>query len=240
MLIGLTKVRNEEHIIKDTLDNWSLCDKIYVYDDRSEDDTVKICEKHPKVAKVIKGKKWDEDRERAEWQNRQRVLLEAQKEAGKDDWFAYFDADEHLYDFYVDFKWMDEHGIGAIVCKLFDIYITPGDINRHYKAREWIGPEYRLIPFFFKNHPDLKYEFPDQRIINLPPTRFHHEGAIKHFSKGFSVEHWEKTCDYYIQHWPKYAEKWKLRKGKAVHTLSDFNNLLISWEDRDQGFLLQE
>ena len=52
-IIGLTKVRNEAHIMKDTLDKWAeFCTGgIYVYDDVSTDLTVDICKKHPAVKK---------------------------------------------------------------------------------------------------------------------------------------------------------------------------------------------
>ena len=65
-------------------------------------------------------------------------------------------------------------------------------------------------------------------------------GDIKHFSKGFSVEEYEKTCQYYIG-WPKYSEKWRKRVGKAIKVdmLSDFGNKLIKWKDRLQGFSLE-
>ena len=51
------------------------------------------------LKKVIEGDFWDPDREKAEWFNRQNVLMEAQQDAGPDDWFVYFDADEHPYNF---------------------------------------------------------------------------------------------------------------------------------------------
>jgi len=52
-----------------------------------------------------------------------------------------------------------------------------------------------------------------------------------------TVAEWEKTCDYYINHrgkdfLPEFTEKWKARRGKAIHSKSDFDNPLIKWEDR--------
>jgi glycosyltransferase involved in cell wall biosynthesis len=235
MLYGITKIRNEELIIKDTLDNWSQwVDEFYIVDEMSEDQTVEICKAHPKVKEVFIKSYFDEDRERAEWVNRQLALKMAQKNATQDDWFVYFDADERLYDF---------DGVlegDVIACKLFDIYITPEDIDKPYYEREWIGPEYRLIPFFFKNSQYLSYSIPDQRnVTTAPDAKIIIKGSIKHYGKGISVKHWENTCDYYMQ-WPKYREKWEARRGKAIHTKSDFNNKLIRWEARNTGFPLQE
>jgi glycosyltransferase involved in cell wall biosynthesis len=234
MIKAFCKIRNEEHIIKDTLDHWSqFVDEIYVVDESSTDRTVEICKAHPKVKEVIVVD-WNPDREQAEWVLRQIGLTLAQRTATSQDWFCYFDADEFLYDF-------DGLEGDVIACKLYDVYITPQDVTEPYQSREMIGPEYRIIPFFFKNSPYLKYDKPDQRIIDLDPkANIVLKGSIKHFGKGQSIEQFEKTCDYYINHFPKYAEKWKERKGKAIHEKSDFNNKLIRWESRSTGFLLQE
>lgn len=244
-ILGLMKVRNEEHIIKDTLDMWArtCTGGIYIYDDVSTDRTVEICRAHPAVKAVIEGDFWDPDREKAEWWNRQMALLRAKQDAGPNDWFVYFDADEHLYNF-DQFNLFNDPMVNAIACRLYDFYITPEDVSKSYKDREWVGPEYRTIIFFFRNSPHLKYHMPDQRIVTLGPdvgpVPIH--GDIKHYGKGFSVAQWEETCDYYIRHWPKYADKWRKRKGKAVKEdmLSDFGNPLIKWKDRMKGFTLED
>lgn len=238
------KVRNEAAIIKDTLDNWkSFCTEgIYIYDDCSDDNTVAICRAHPAVKEVIEGRQWDPDREKAEWFNRQQVLMRAQQEAGPDDWFVYFDADEHIYNF-EHYELFNSPHIKAIACRLYDFYITPNDVDKGYKDREYIGPEYRTIPFFFRNSKYLRYHLPDQRIVTMEPgIQVPIHGDIKHFGKGFSVAQWEATCDYYIRFWPKYSDKWRRRKGKAIHSemLSDFGNALIKWKDRDKGFTLED
>lgn len=243
-IIGLIKMRNESAIIKDTLDHWArICTGgIYVYDDVSTDNTVQICREHPAVKDVIVGSFWDADREKAEWFTRQMVLTRAKQDADEETWFVYFDADEHLYNF-DKYELFNTPGINAIACRLYDFYITPEDVNKKYSEREWVGPEYRTIIFFFKNHPTLKYHLPDQRIVTLPENigMIPIHGDIKHYGKGFSVEHWEETCDYYIKFWPKYSDKWRKRKGKAVHVemQSDFGNNLIKWNDRDKGFSLE-
>ena len=70
-------------------------------------------------------------------------------------------------------------------------------------------------------------------------------GEVKHYGKAISVEEWEKTCQYYINNrhpQGKFGvDKWKSRVGKAVHTVSDFGNLLITWEERkEKGFKLKK
>ena len=242
---GLMKIRNESHIIKDTLDKWApFCTGgIYIYDDVSDDNTVEICRSHSSVKDVIVGDFWDPDREKAEWFNRQMALIRAQQDSGPDDWFVYFDADEHPYNF-TEYNLFENEQINAIAMRLYDIYITPEDKDEKYHKRKWIGPEYRTIVFFFKNSPYLRYHLPDQREVTLGPSAqgavIH--GDIKHYGKGFSVKQWEETCDYYIRHWPKYADKWRGRKGKAIKEdkLSDFGNPLILFEDRAKGFTLED
>ena len=136
------KVRNESHIIKDTLDNWApFCTEgIYIYDDVSTDNTVEIAREHPSVIEVIEGKFWDPAREKAEWFNRQQVLLRAQQDSEPDDWFVYFDADEFIYNFN-QYELFENPSIKAIACRLYDFYITPEDVDKPYTEREWIGPE---------------------------------------------------------------------------------------------------
>lgn len=241
-IIGLTKVRNEQHIIKDTLDNWAnyCTGGIYVYDDCSDDKTVEICENHPAVKEVIKGSYWDIDREKAEWFNRQQVLIKSQQFADPNDWFVYFDADEHLYNF-EDYSLFNTEKV--IACRLYDFYITPEDVDTEYNKRKYIGPEFRTIVFFFKNSPYLKYDTPDQRVVSFEQgIHVPIHGDIKHYGKGFSVEEWENTCDYYVKFWTKYSDKWRQRKGRAIKTdyFSDFNNKLIKWPDRENGFSLED
>jgi hypothetical protein len=240
---GLMKVRNEQAIIKDTLDWWAkiYTAGIYVYDDVSDDKTVDICRAHPAVKDVIIGDYWDPNREKAEWFNRQTILMRAQQDSGPDDWFGYNDADEFLHNF-ERYEIFNDPTIKAIACRLYDIYITPEDENKSYKERQFVGPEFRTIPFFFRNSSFLRYHLPDQRIVDLEPgIAIPIHGDIKHYGKGFSVAHWEETCDYYIKFWPKYADKWRQRKGKAVHKEyeSDFGNKLIRWNDRGKGFSLE-
>ncbi len=244
-IIGLMKMRNEQAILKDTLDNWAtVCTGgIYIVDDVSSDRSVEIARAHPAVKDVIELEYWDADREKAEWFNRQLALTRAKQDVGEEDcWFVYFDADEHLYNF-EQYELFNDPAISAIACRLYDFYITPEDRDESYKKREYVGPEYRTIVFFFRNSPHLRYHLPDQRIVTLPPGigNIPIHGDIKHYGKGFSVEQWEATCDYYIRFWPKYADKWRKRKGLAVKEdmLSDFGNRLVKWKDRDKGFPLE-
>lgn len=245
-VFGITKVRNESMIMQETLDHWAkICTGgIYVYDDVSDDNTVEICENHPAVKAVVKGEYWDSDRERAEWMNRQAILRRGQRDASKEDWFVYFDADERLY--FDAWDVLFRKDIDVVACKLYDVYITPEDENKPYLDRNWIGPEYRTIVMFFRNDDWIGYDKPDQRIVNLKPDAYVAvAGVIKHFGKGLSVDHWNQTCRYYIDHWPKYEAKWRQRLGKAVKKdyKSDFGNELIKFNDvlsgREEGFSLE-
>lgn len=229
MIAGITKVRNEQEIIADTIRHFSQwCDKIYVYDDCSEDNTVDICRQFPNVV-VIEGLFWDMDRYRAEYENRQMILTEAKKD--NPDWIIYFDADERI-DW--DFKGYEDYD--AVEMKLFDFYITLEDVNKPYFQRKYCGPEYRNIVMMFKNHPALKYHIPDQRIVTLPDNaKILKSGYVKHYGKAISEDEWEKTCEYYFGYFPEpYKTKWYNRKGKAIHTLSDFGRPLITWDEKEE------
>lgn len=242
-IFGLTRVMNESRIIKETLDHLSeFCSGgIFVYDDCSTDNTVELCKNHPKVILVIEGKYWDSDREKAEFENRQSLLTEAQKFANENDWFVYIDADERI-----EFDWNSIAGFNenaaAVRMKLFDFYITPEDIYKKYAERQFIGPEFREIITAFKNSPLIRYDQPDQREVTVDTNGIIiNQGFVKHYGKSISVEQWEETCNYYVDHFPKYAEKWEKRKGKAVHYgFSDFGNKLIKWSEKEiLGFPLE-
>jgi hypothetical protein len=229
-VIGLTKIRNEAAIIRDTLTSWGeICTGgIYVYDEASTDSTADICRKHPAVKVLIENKEWEPDQFRAEGANRQKLLTRAQQDAGPDDWFVYFDADEFL--FLKDRLLFYEAGVRSIACALYDVHITPEDVTAPYLSRNWVDPRYRQIVFFFKNSPRITYGHSGQReIIADSGSRIAHAGIIKHYGKGLSVEAWEKKCDFYANHVPQYAEKWRARKGKAIKAdyLSDIGDKLI-------------
>jgi len=230
MIIGLTRVRNEAAIIKDTLDHFGQwCDQIFVYDDASTDDTVEICEAHDKVAGIILGTVWSSDRLNAEHLHRQELLQFARKQSTPD-WFIYFDADERI-----DWDFTGYEDYDAVRMKLFDFYITESDKDKPYSERQYLGPEYRQIIFMFRNRPDAGYWMPDQReVAFMEPVKILEAGFVKHYGKAISVEEWEKACDYYWRYFPEpYKTKWLLRKGKAVHTRSDFHRPLITWDEKE-------
>lgn len=237
MIRGITKVRNEEHIITRTLDNWAQwVDAIHVYDDASEDGTRDLCRAHPAVVEVISSDYLDPVRQRAEWYNRAAVLKSAQR--FNPTWICYFDADEWLYDF--DSGLLQDPDVKVITCRLYDVHITPEDVDVDPRDREWVDSKYRSIPFFYRNSPALGFSQPDQRIMHNPyneaanPHPWVESGVIKHYGKGWSVEQWERKVAYYSDSktWPQYAEKWAARKGKAVKVdyKSDSNKDLVQFQ----------
>ena len=239
-IIGTVKMRNEEHILKDTLDIWAeYVDGVYVYDDCSEDNSVEIAKAHPIVIDVIATGHYDPDRLKAEWWNRQELLKFAQSR--HPEWIAYFDADEHLYEF--DKSMFDDKKVHIIATQWHDMYITPEDADLpmdRYKERRWCGVEYRQIPFFYRNSPELKYDKPDQRIMHHKRVPFYPvNGVIQHWGKGHSQMIWDRKCEYYgngQDYQGKkgiYADKWLARKGEAVHEdyKSDDGNPLLLWSE---------
>jgi len=239
MIAGITRIRNEEDIIQHTLDHVAkLVDKIYVYDDCSTDNTVAICEAHPAVEKVIKGTIWantTQGRNQAEGTLRQAVYNEAVK--GGATWVYYFDADEYIIPIDIDYIKADCYHF-----RLFDFYITEEDKNKSYLERKWMGCEYRDIPMLFKVKPGILFTQRIPRGIG----RSSFGGFVKHYGKAISVEQWEEACNYYGNlRWnaPRYRalqQRWLNRKGKAIHTVSDFGRKLIQWKDRtDQKVIVK-
>jgi glycosyltransferase involved in cell wall biosynthesis len=228
-LIGITRIRNEENIIKATLDHVAnLVDEIYIYDDCSEDNTVEICKMHNAVKGIIEGKSWASTpggRSEAEGKLRHDVYELAVKNGA--DWVYYFDADE-----YAEFENLDWTA-DSYYLRLFDFYITEEDKDMNFLDRKYMGPEYRDIPMLFKVNPTLKFK------NRIPTGKGISEfgGYVKHYGKAISVEEWEKTCDYYVNHrWKgvnqELYERWLNRRGKAIHIKSDFDRELITWDER--------
>jgi glycosyltransferase involved in cell wall biosynthesis len=207
-----------------------FCNHIYVYDDASDDLTATIADNHKAVEAILMNEKWISDRAKAETESRSELLSLAQILSPDTDWFVYMDADERI-----EFDWnileTIPNDVNGIRMSLFDYYITPEDVDLHYTQRRYIGPEYRNILMAFRNIPGLQYIKPDQRSP-IVPGKIMISGYVKHYGKAVSVQQWEDTCDYYTNHFQKYADKWALRKGKAVHTTSDFGRKLITWNDK--------
>lgn len=227
-IAGIARVKNEQEIIRGTLDYFSKwVDAIYIFDDVSTDHTVDICKNHSLVRAIIQNRKWDSNRLRAEYQTRQSILELARRDNPK--FILQFDADERIdWDFrgYEDYE--------GVKMKLFDFYITKEDIKKPYYERVWLGPEFRQITMLYKNRPEYNYTNPDQRemLVQEPILR---TGFVKHYGKAISIKEWEKTCDYYYRYFPEpYKTKWLKRKGKAIHTKSDFGNNLIRWEEKEE------
>lgn len=235
-LIGLTRVRNEAHILKDTLDHWGqICDSIYVYDDASSDRSVKIAEAHPKVfPKHFGCFLWTPTPER-EGQQREILFKFAcdSERLTENDWLCYFDADERLEG--VTRKDL-ERPISGIKVRLFDFYITPGDLEKPYHQRQLCGPEYRETLIFFRYSPSVHYR---SGIVREPlgvQQPIVTQGFIRHYGKAISIEHWNAKCDFYAEHFAEpYKSKWKNRKHRAVHTQSDFGASLVNWSDVVSG-----
>ncbi len=233
-IVGICRIRNEQGVIENTLKHlMGKVDEVYVFDDFSTDDTIKICNSFKFVKKIIRSSSWasnPQQRLYLEGKHRQ-VIYEACLEA-KPEWVYYFDADE-----YVDFENIDfnDTNVGGYSMRFFDYYITPEDEKKHYLKRKFIGPEYRDILTLFRPNPNI-------RFIHRPPMgvpTFARAGFVKHYGKAISVKQWEDTCDYYINHLfepqpgnTTISDKWKARKGKAIHTMSDFGNDFIEWKDR--------
>jgi len=235
LIAGLTRVRNESLIIQEHLDAMAeyCTGGIYVFDDASTDNTVEICKKHPAVKAVIGVKEWDGKTELAiiEKEQRQALIQEAQKD--NPDWFVYLDADERLFYSFADLN--DKYDV--IVSRLFDFYITEEDKDRPYNGdlvsmRRLCGPEYRDIVAIFKNQLKTKFTRKDSRSPEVTAyDRKLFSGTIRHYGKAISVDNFEKRCDFYISRAPEYALTWEARKGKAVHTESDFYRPLRTWEE---------
>jgi glycosyltransferase involved in cell wall biosynthesis len=240
LLVAMTRMRNEALILPDTLDYLGRqVDAIIAYDDASTDDTVEILRTHPKVAFIVANRSWEKDvsaRKTAEARHRG-LLLDMARAELPHEWMLCFDPDERVTDdlrtFVADLGGDD---CDAVRVKLFDAYLTPED-HAPYTSdralldfRRFYGPEQRDILMLWRNGPAIGFAEGGGRTpqgMTAIKTALH----CQHYGKSLSVGHWEETCDYYIRHFPyeTYGKKWEERKGKAIHTESDFGRPLYAW-----------
>jgi hypothetical protein len=96
--------------------------------------------------------------------------------------------------------------------------------------RKW-GPERRDILMLFQTG-QAHYHGLDKREPYVNGLVETYDVKVRHYGKCLSKEHWEETCDYYANYWPNpYKDKWAARRGKAIHTQSDFGKPLVNWSD---------
>jgi hypothetical protein len=228
-LIGITRVRNEALILRDTLDYvGKQVDAIIAYDDASTDRTLEILGGHPKVAVIVANRAWEADieaRRLAEGRHRG-LLLQTARDHLQFDWTFCFDPDERVTgDLRGYMERTHSSDYDGVRIQLFDAYMTPGD-------RRFFGPERRDILMLWRNRPEVvfaKHHGREPAGLERVATDLY----CQHYGKSLSIEHWEETCDYYIRHFPfdTYGRKWSDRKGRAIHTQSDFMRPLYEWGD---------
>jgi hypothetical protein len=241
-LVGITRIRNEALILPDTLDYLGkYVDAIVAYDDASTDRTLEILGGHPKVALIVANRSWEADieaRRIAEGRHRG-ILLQMAREHLQFDWMLCFDPDERITgDLRGYMERMHSSDYDSVRVQLFDAYMTPYD-HAPYQAdrelldfRRFFGPERRDILMLWRNRSEVFFGKDHGREpggLERAQTALY----CQHYGKSLSVEHWEETCDYYIRHFPfdTYGRKWQDRKGRAIHTQSDFMRPLYQWGD---------
>ena len=241
MLIGVTRLRNEALVLPDTLSYVGKeVDAIIAYDDASTDRTLDILRVHPKVALIVANGSWEEDikaRRLAEGRHRG-LLLEIARTQFHFDWMFCFDADERVTGNLRRFTQGLQPSCDGIRVRLFDAYMTPQDSAPYRQNQEllnfrrYFGPEQRDILMLWRNQSQVHFA---QEHAREPGGvgRVSVDLYCQHYGKSLSVEHWEETCDYYIRHFPfdTYGRKWLDRKGRAIHTQSDFMRPLYEWGD---------
>ncbi len=239
-LVVLLRVRNEELILKDTLNHIAeFADLICAYDDASSDQTREILKSHEKVALIIQNDHWQsgiENRLISETRHRGLLLQEARKRLAFH-WCMCCDADERFVGPIRQFVTEPiQDKPDNIRIQLFDAYMTSSDdqpysgVEPLMNFRGYFGPECRNILMLWKNGDAVRYVGLDAReplVEGSIATMF----RCQHYGKSLSYEHWESTCDYYVSNfpWDPYGKKWASRKGKALHALSDFGRPLFKW-----------
>lgn len=248
-ILALMRIRDEELLIQDSLDHVAtFADGIIVFDDSSTDDTVAIVAKHPSVVEIIRNKKWKSTERHWEETANRRLLLNRSRHFSPT-WVFYCDADERFEGDIREYLLEKcPSNVSAIRISLLDAYMTkddfagfaPGDTLLNF--RQSFGPERRDIIMAWRPSPTTEYFVPDSREPIVGHGDIETRFWCQHYGKSLSVEQWEATCDYYIANFPEnYRAKWQARKGKAIHTQSDFGAPLMSWADaKKKSYLLDQ
>jgi hypothetical protein len=166
-LIGITRLRNEALILRDTLDYVGRqVDAIIAYDDASTDGSLEILRRHSRVALIVRNEAWEEDidaRRVAEARHRG-VLLEIVREQLQFDWTFCFDADERVIgDLRTSLRSLPAGGCDGMRVRLFDAYMTARDQESYQPNREllgfrrFFGPERRDILMLWHNRPEVSF-----------------------------------------------------------------------------------
>jgi hypothetical protein len=239
-ILALLRVRNEELLLRDTLDHLAgFAQAIVAYDDASTDRTYEILTAHPAVALVVRNTRWQDGAEaRLAAETRHRGLLYAlARKRFAFAWCFCADADERYSGAIAAFPdSLKAVGVDGVRVRLFDAYLTPED-SAPYQAgqplanfRRFFGPERRDILMFWRNVPEVDFRGLDSREPQVDGNIIHCF-ECQHYGKSLSSAHWDETCRYYRDHFPyeTYGKKWEARLGKALHTQSDFGRPLYPW-----------
>ena len=234
----LSRIRNEELLLPSFLNHIDkFADEFFWYDDDSQDDSVKIIQSHPKTKKVLQNDFHSDDQALIQTAQR-KLLLDYAKANSKNKFFIYIEPDERIF---FDFKKLDEYdkkGVNAIYFRLVDGYLTPDNFKDYKRGdklenlRKWFGIEMREIMFLFSRDADYDLKIPACRQPQIENEKKVVDGYVLHYGKCLSIKHWEYKVSYYQKSVPQLAEKWKKRKGKAIHSgVSDFGTELITKEN---------
>ena len=233
MITIASRIYNEESIIQDFIDHYrDIADGgFYFYDDGSDDSTLDILANDPAVKHVIKGKRPVSSSASHNAQNsqRQQIIAAARKDMGPEDYLMLLDADDFLY-FDID---LNHIPADVLTFDAFDLYITEEDKDKPWQEREYVGPEFRTVIMAIKNKAYRGLRNDRTILTNAGFQMITPAGYLKHVGKAVSVDYWERKCAHYsADNMPtKYKQKWELRKGKAIHKVSDFNRPLLKWQD---------
>ena len=221
---GICLVKNESDVIEECLTAAAAwCDRIYVFDNGSIDDTWeqvnKIAERLPEVVPFKQEDKPFHDSLRAE------VFQMFRTECASDDWWCILDADE----FYIDDPRLFLAKVppmqGLVWAASFSYYFTDKDAERYRRDPEAysnIVPVSDKCRYYLNHWSEIRF-FRHHRSMRWDGTA--HPGEIYGW-QSYPVRIWVKNCPYRS---PEQIQKRLIARSSAVTNGQFLHEALPEW-----------
>jgi glycosyltransferase involved in cell wall biosynthesis len=184
-VIGMMLVRNEQdRYLKSVLEQmWSVCNRLIVLDDASDDDTPVICAEYADLVVISHQSYWGID----ELKQRKKLWEIATQHARAGDWILCMDADETITNINLLpdlITYAEQQGINSIGFPLYDMWD-----ETHYRDDKYWNAHKRSWVMCVKYFSKKKYVWREQALhCGRFPVNTNYDKIAGH--KRMVIQHW--------------------------------------------------